>query len=331
MANRENPVDVARKLASIYGHKLDHPVVYTQGVSLSGRLRLHALERTALNPAPAIVKIVDRYVDDPEDIFGPDGGTANFAGLCWGDELSEATGDSRYADLLVDVANQFQPPTSSQPIAPPLDTDIRVEDFLFAGTMLGRAYRLTGDEKHIETLVTFLLVADTLQDNGLWWHCKASPFFWGRGNAFAAMGFAEALTYIPRDHPKRDDLLLKHLTHLAGLSRYQDETGMWRQVIDRLDTYLEHSATTMIGYAIARGLRSGWLGPEWKEVVERAWIGASSRIGPECELEHVCVGTGPLSNLDDYVNRAFSDGQDDRGGAMALWFAIEMARLEANA
>ena len=48
------------------------------------------------------------------------------------------------------------------------------------------------------------------------------------------------------------------------------------------------------------------------------------------ELEHVCVGTGPLATLDEYVSRSYTDGLDDRGGAMALWFAVEMARLESG-
>ena len=93
---------------------------------------------------------------------------------------------------------------------------------------------------------------------------------------------------------------------------------MWRQIIDMPSTFLEFSATAMIGYSIARGLRKGWLGKEWRVVVDKAWAGLSMRIGPSGELEHVCVGTGPLATL------------DDRGGAMALWFAVEMAQLEAE-
>ena len=37
------PADVALGLAVHYGHRLERPVVYTQGVALSGRLRLHEL------------------------------------------------------------------------------------------------------------------------------------------------------------------------------------------------------------------------------------------------------------------------------------------------
>ena len=65
-------------------------------------------------------------------------------------------------------------------------------------------------------------------------------------------------------------------------------------------------------------------------MLDKAWTGIAERISENGELEHVCVGTGPLESLDDYVIRSYTDGLDDRGGAMALWFAVEMARLEAG-
>ncbi|MBT3862431.1 MAG: hypothetical protein HOF71_01790 [Chloroflexi bacterium] len=324
--NVNSPIEYASSLATHYGHSLERPVVYTQGVALSGRLRLHDLLPESSDPSADIARIVAEYTNAPSDIFSSSDGTANYAGVCWADELAAATDDGKYSDLLEQVADMFGPSVTTGP----LDPDIRVEDFFFSATMLGRAYLTTGDSKHIDLLADFLLSADTLQDNGLWWHCKASPFFWGRGNAFAAIGFAEALTYLPEDHPAREELLHTHLLHLEGLVKRQDDSGMWHQVIDMPETYLEFSATAMIGYSIARGLREGWLDDEWRSAADKAWSGISQRISDQGELEHVCVGTGPLGTLDEYVQRSYTDGIDDRGGAMALWFATEMARLETG-
>ena len=323
----KRPVDAALSLAVHYGHKLERPVVYTQGVALSGRLRLHELLPESPDPTEDIASIVAPYVADLPRIFGPDDGTANYAGLCWADGFAVSTGDASYIDLLRFSADKFGPTLDEGP----LDPDIRVEDFFFAATMLGRAFRATGDSAYADLLVEFLLSSlDTLQPDGLWWHCKASPYYWGRGNAFAALGFAEALTYLPGDHPSRAVLLQTNIRHLEGLAKHQDESGMWRQVVDMPETYLEHSATTMIGYSIAKGLRRGWLPDSWRAVLDRAWDGASRRIGDDGSIEHVCGGTGPQPDLEAYVDRPYSDGLDDRGGAMALWFAVEMARLEAG-
>ena len=58
--------------------------------------------------------------------------------------MYEATGDSRYRDLLLSIADRFRGNEIGLP-PPPCDTDYRTEDMFFAGAILGRAYALTGD------------------------------------------------------------------------------------------------------------------------------------------------------------------------------------------
>ena len=224
----KSPIEAAAILATHYGHQLDRPVMYTQGVSLSGRLRLHELDSGITDPSGDIAGIVSEYAASPSGIFTAEDGTANFAGICWADELAEATGDDRYLEILRSTAELYGPSVEEGP----LDPDVRVEDFFFAATVLGRAFRSTGDAKYTIWLADFLESADTLQPNDLWWHCKASPFFWGRGNGFAALGFAEALTYLPDDHSSRAGLVKTHVRHLASLTKHQDVTGMWPQIVD---------------------------------------------------------------------------------------------------
>ena len=103
---------------------------------------------------------------------------------------------------------------------------------------------------------------------------------------------------------------------------------MWRQVIDDSDSYLEHSSTSMIGISIALGINNGWLTRnDWGEVLANAWRGAADGIDGDGGVRRVCVGTGPLESLDDYLIRDSVTGRDDRGGAMALWFAVEMMKF----
>lgn len=304
-----DPRTVAERLAGVYGHAVESPLMYPTGVAFLGRLRLAGPGSEVVDD---IARLVEPLVSEPDSV--PDWAPC-LAMACFADTLFEATDDPRYRDFLVHQANRFV-----------ADPDIRVEDFFFAGTLLGRAHALTGEASHRRRLLDFLGAVDTRQPNGLYWHCHASPWFWGRGNAFAALGFAEALSHLGA--AGTEDLASAHLEHLSALARHQDDTGLWRQLIDAPETYLEHSATTMIGVALARGLRTGLL-PEdpWRSVAERAWDGAAARIGPGGELDQVCVGTGPLESRQDYVERAFSTGADSRGGAMALWFAVEMAGL----
>ena len=62
------PLGIARLLATIYGHSLD-PVVYTQGMSLSARLRLTRLDPTYPDPSAAIADVVAPYVDGDKPWF----------------------------------------------------------------------------------------------------------------------------------------------------------------------------------------------------------------------------------------------------------------------
>lgn len=313
------PLGLARRLASIYGHRFDaEPLTYPHGVALSGRLRLAAIEDTSAETAGGIAALVEPIVADPARL--PDNGPC-LSTACFADELFAVTGDQRHRDFLVASADRYLDKVG-------FDPDVRVEDFFFAGTLLGRAYRLTGHDAYADRLMDYLAGADTLQANGLYWHCRASPWFWGRGNAFAALGLAEALSHVP-DHPKRAGLVARNAAHLAALGRHQHDSGLWHQVVDDPATYLEHSATTIIGQAVARGLRGGWLdGEDWHKMLASAWDGTAARTGPAGELDQVCVSTGPLDSLQAYVERPFTTGADERGGAMALWFATELAAVD---
>lgn len=309
-------LETATLLAQTYGHKLDNPLTYPTGVAFSGRLRLARLLGDTETVAEAIAELAARFTTDPSLI--PDAAPCLTAG-CFGDELFAIRGEEQHRRLVINLANRIT-----------TDIDVRVEDFFFSGTLLGRAYKLSGDRKFAEKLVGFLISIDTQQENGLYWHCHASPYFWGRGNAFAAMGFAEALTYLG-EHPHRNRLIEMHSTHLDALRKHRHKSGMWHQIIDDPKTYLEHSATTMIGYSIAQGIKGGWLSEqEWLPFLKEIWAGVAERISPAGNLEQVCVGTGPLDSLADYVDRPFNNGLDDRGGAMALWLATSMLELEAK-
>ncbi len=315
----------ARILAGAHGHKLERPVVYTQGVSLTARLLLSQLDATYANPRRDIEAVTKEYADDPDNVFDGGDGTANYAGVNWTSMMAD---DPRYRNLLISTADRFMAlDDDGFPLA--LDRDYRVEDMFFAGTILQRATEVAGDTPYVDLAAEFVLECShrLLESNGLYWHCLSSPYFWGRGNGFAALGFAETLVSYRGD--KRARIIERHIEHLNGLKAVQDtESGMWRQVLDVEDSYTEHSSTSMIGISIALGIRHGWLSADdWADVLIKAWQGVSYGIDDQGGVRQVCVGTGPLPSLNDYLIRDSVTGLDDRGGAMAFWFAVEMMRL----
>ncbi len=317
-----SPLEIARILAAAYGHTFD-PVVYTQGVPISGRLQLAQLDPDGGDPSTGIAELLSNFVQGGlSDGLAP----SALASVVWGHELSQATGDSRYSDLIVQAASRFQPASSGE--APvPCDPEFRTEDMFMAGALLGRAFQHTAEKRYVDILAQFLLDADIQQDNGLFWHCRPAPFYWGRGNGFAALGLTETLTYLPDDHPTRPDITDMYLDLLDSLRDLQRQSGMLPQVLDFPGSYDEFTATCMMGYSIARGLRRGWLDDEWRTTLDLAWQGVSERIDDVGNVVDACASTGVQQNVRDYLDRPAIYGFDDRSGGMALWFALEMERL----
>ena len=319
------PDQLAAKLVNRYGDTLD-PVIYTQGVAISGRLRYGALNDNQDEYSERIANLVESYLSGERPWFGDSDSGANYAGLVWCDEMYEASGDVRYRNLLLSTADKFRGNETGAP-PPPCDPDYRTEDMFFAGALLGRAYALTKDISYLDIQTAFLLEANIQLDSGLFEHCRSVPYHWGRGNGFAALGYAETLTYLPEDHPDRDNLISTHKRHLDALKGQQRPSGMFSQLLDLHGTYQELTSVCMVGYAVARGLRLGWLDDSYLAFAESLWRSASERVGLDGEVVDGCTGTGAVNDRRFYIDRAAEYGQDDRTGNLALWFSVEMERL----
>ena len=323
-----SPIEIARILAGRYGHALD-PVNYTQGVGISGRLRLAALDDALPNPTADIAAMIDHIAADPPAYLADAGGAA-LAGVVWAARLADYTGDEKYRRLFFYAADRFVARGPGEAPAP-CDPDFRVEDMFMTGAMLGRAYRISGDAKYADLLANFLLDSgDVQQGNGLFHHARSAPFYWSRGNGFAALGYAEALTYLPGDHPVRDTLLQRHRRHLDALLRVQQSWGTFGELVDLPGAWGELTSTSMIGYALARGLRLGWLpsvdSAGYTAGLRACWRALSERIDEEGGVVDGCVSTGVMPDARAYLNRTAVNGYDDRTGSLALWFACEMAQ-----
>lgn len=315
--------EIAKTLATAYGHTFD-PVVYTQGVPISGRLRLHQLEPGGENPVPDITSLLESFATGgvPEDLA-----PSALASVVWADELADATGEARYNELVVQAAERFE--SRGQGSAPkPCDPDFRTEDMFMSSAILGRAFKLTGNTKYTDMLANFLLDGKIQQNHGLFWHCRSAAYYWGRGNGFAAMGLAESLTYLPEDHAKRPAIVAMFGRLMESLRRLQHPSGQLNQVLDIPGSYLEFTATCMMGYSMARGIRMGFLSDDFRDSLDLAWQGVSERVDDVGNVVDGCASTGVQSNVREYLDRPAIFGYDDRSGGMALWFAVEMERLE---
>ena len=151
--------------------------------------------------------------------------------------------------------------------------------------------------------------------------------FWGRANGWALMAEVELLDRIV---PMRegDSALVLFRRHVAGIARYQDSTGLWHQLLDKPDSYLETSASAMFTYAIAHAVRQKYLAPSWLAVARKGWRGVMSRIRPHGQIDGTCAGTGTSDVLADYYSRPTPLNDVHGTGAVMLagWEMVQIKR-----
>lgn len=135
-------------------------------------------------------------------------------------------------------------------------------------------------EKHARDPKTGLLYHGWDESKQQRWANKQtglSPHVWGRAMGWYAMGLIDTLEYFPKDHPRRGELIAILQREAAAIEKYQDKkTGVWYDIIDlpeRKPNYIESSASAMFVFAIARGVREGWLPEKYMKVAVRGWAG----------------------------------------------------------
>ena len=105
---------------------------------------------------------------------------------------------------------------------------------------------------------------------------------------------------------------------------------MFSQVLDFPGSYEELTATCMIGYSIARGIRLGWLDRSFTTILQKCWKASLKRIEYDGTIVDGCTGTGVQTTTREYLDRPAIHGLDDRSGSMAIWFATEMERFSIS-
>jgi unsaturated rhamnogalacturonyl hydrolase len=129
-----------------------------------------------------------------------------------------------------------------------------------------------------------------------------SQEFWARGMGWFMMALVDTLDDYPANDPGRTQLLAILQRAAAALARIQDEqTGLWYDVLDRpgeKGNYFESSSACMFVYALAKGVRRGYLPASYLGNARRGYEGILAHfigIAPEAEVS--LTGTVKASGL----------------------------------
>lgn len=212
---------------------------------------------------------------------------------------------------------------------------IWADDLFMAVVFLLRYEELTGEQKYLDDAATQVVgIFERLYDSAVglaahgWFERgkRRSVAFWGRANGWMAWGISELLLRLPMAHPRWPRILEIFRLHMSGILKYQGENGLWHQLLNRADSYEETSCSAMFVLALARGVRAGWLDPQYGAAAERGWRGVCGRVMPDGTVTGICQGTSIGNDLGYYEKRS-TPPHDPRGLGAVITAGIEMQQL----
>ncbi|MBN8688838.1 MAG: glycoside hydrolase family 88 protein [Chitinophagales bacterium] len=141
-----------------------------------------------------------------------------------------------------------------------------------------------------------------------------SPLFWSRAMGWYADGLVDALDYFPANHPKRKDLIgiLNRLVN--AVEKTQDKTtGLWYDIMNyygpgKEKNYFEASASSQIVYAVAKGVRKGYLPAAKIAIAKKGYDGLVKQFIKEENGQTNLHGTVKVSGLG---GKPYRDGSFD--------------------
>lgn len=245
----------------------------------------------------------------------------------WPFEIYRQTGDEQYLKKPTFLADHEFEKLQEDGLSS--FTRFWIDDMYMVGSLQVQAYKSTGDTVYLNRAAkTIKVYCDKLQKpNGLYHHRADAPFYWGRGNGWAAAAFAEIIQVLPEDHIYYNNIKSAYTKMMKALIPYQGEDGMWHQLLDDPESYAETSCTGMFIYALATGLDKGWISyDEYGTVVAKAWDALAGYVNDKGETENVCIGTNAKDSKEHYLNRPTKTG-NFHGQAAVLWSATAILRL----
>jgi len=171
------------------------------------------------------------------------------------------------------------------------------------------------------------------KNKGLYWHSYCQQLgvpgvaHWGRANGWSIVAKCDLLEYIPENYPGREKVKEALFEQIVGLSRYQSANGMWRQLLDKTDSFLETSGTAMFTYGVAKAVNEGWIPELYSSIAINGWRGIVGNIRPDGKVANISEGFNIRQDLSYYYNRP-RPLNDPHGLGAVLLAGVEIYKMK---
>ncbi len=113
--------------------------------------------------------------------------------------------------------------------------------------------------------------------------------FWGVGNGWTAAGITRVIEALPEDMKEEQVRLIGYVKELLdGCLAHQRSDGLFHDVVDQPDTFVETNLAQMLAYAIYRGVHAGWLEPGYLPFADRMRQAAHQKVDSLGLVQGVC-------------------------------------------
>ncbi|MDD3321212.1 MAG: glycoside hydrolase family 88 protein [Paludibacter sp.] len=239
-----------------------------------------------------------------------------------------------YINQTAEHLNENEPRLADGTIARiwPHENTIWADDSFMAISFLSRMGQFTGDNKYFTDAANQILKYNKYlwcKEKQIYYHCfhtdtkEHGVAHWSRANGWIFMAQADLLARMPKDHPMRQAVIDNFKEQASGVARYQGASGLWHQLLDKPDSYDEITGSSMFVFGLARGVKEGWIHPDFIYVAEQGLKGIMSKITPQGDVTAICVGTGIMPSIKYYYNRPTQEN-DPMGEGPVLRALVEM-------
>jgi rhamnogalacturonyl hydrolase YesR len=113
--------------------------------------------------------------------------------------------------------------------------------------------------------------------------------FWGVGNGWAAAGMTRVVKALPESMAGERKRLIDDVREVIdGCLRHRRPDGLFHDVVDDPNTFVETNLAQMLSYTIFRGVKSGWLPKSYLKEAEIMRRAATSKVDAAGYVQGVC-------------------------------------------